>query len=199
VEYLIKLLMRIKSKLYTVLLFSSFFSVGRKTTIIPPLRFANLSKIQLGNNVTIHSNCWILVLSSDDKESTPKLIIKDYAAIGMNATISAAKRIVIEEHVFTARNVFISDHGHQYYNVNEPIGKQGIRDIAEVTIGAHTWIGQNAVILPGVTIGKHCVIGANSVVNRSIPDFSIAVGAPAKVVKKYNCSSKCWERVQPHE
>jgi acetyltransferase-like isoleucine patch superfamily enzyme len=71
---------------------------------------------------------------------------------------------------------------------------QGIDNLKPVSIGRHTWLGQNAVILPGVSIGQHCVIGANSVVNRSIPDFSIAVGAPARVVKKLNRQGNQWEK-----
>jgi acetyltransferase-like isoleucine patch superfamily enzyme len=71
---------------------------------------------------------------------------------------------------------------------------QGIDNIKPVAIGRNSWLGQNAVVLPGVTIGEHCVIGANSVVNRSIPDFSIAVGTPARVVKTFNRQTKRWEK-----
>jgi acetyltransferase-like isoleucine patch superfamily enzyme len=112
----------------------------------------------------------------------------------MNATISAAKLIIIEENVFTAPNVYISDHGHEYQDVDVPIAMQGIRKVAEVRIGADSWICQNAVILPGVTIGKHCIIGANSVVNRNIPAYCVAAGVPAKVLLRYNQKTACWER-----
>lgn len=54
----------------------------------------------------------------------------------------------------------------------------------EVTIGDDCWIGGNVVILPGVAIGKGCTIGAGSVVTKDIPDYSVAIGSPAKVVKK---------------
>ncbi|MCE5284743.1 MAG: acyltransferase [Pelosinus sp.] len=121
--------------------------------------------------------------------------MKDYASIGMNSTISAVKSIVIEEYVFTARNVYISDHGHKYDDVDIPISHQSVNGVAEVRIGAHTWLGQNSVVLPGVTIGRHCVIGANSVVNTDISDYSVAVGAPAKIVKRYNSKSQSWVRV----
>jgi acetyltransferase-like isoleucine patch superfamily enzyme len=190
---------KIRAKAFTTLLASSFFSIGNKTTIIPPFRFSNLSQIQLGSRVTIHQNCWIHVLNSATSCKSaingPKLIMKDHVEIGMNATISAAKLIVIEENVFTAPNVYISDHGHEYRDVNVPIAMQGIRKVAEVRIGENTWLGQNVVILPGVTIGKHCVVGANSVVNRNVPDYCIAAGAPAKVRLLYNRETACWERV----
>jgi acetyltransferase-like isoleucine patch superfamily enzyme len=73
---------------------------------------------------------------------------------------------------------------------------QGINGIAPVSIGRNAWLGQNVVVLPGVTIGEHCVIGANSVVNSSIPDFSVAVGAPARVIKRYNKETARWERTR---
>lgn len=185
----------IQAKLYTKLLSPAFHSVGQKTTIIPSLRFSNLSGITIGNHVTIHQNCWIQVLRRDGDDGTPKLIIKDNVGIGMNSTISVARKVVIEEFVFTARNVYISDHGHEYRDIGKPIAQQGIADIREVVIGACTWIGQNVVVLPGVRIGKHCVIGANSVVNRDVPDFSIVAGVPARVIRKYDHGKRSWERV----
>jgi acetyltransferase-like isoleucine patch superfamily enzyme len=197
VENFIILLNDIKAWTYTKLLSSSLYAIGKKSMIIPPLRFGNLSEIQLGEFVTIHSNCWIQALrNNDSNRSEPKLIIKDRASIGMNATISAAKSIIIEEDVFTARNVYISDHSHKYDDIDRPIALQSIESIAEVKIGASTWLGQNAIILPGVMIGKHCVVGANSVVNKDIPDFSIVVGVPAKVIKRYDPQTDSWSRVR---
>ena len=73
---------------------------------------------------------------------------------------------------------------------------QGINRIAPVIIGNHSWLGQNVVVLPGVTIGEHCVIGANSVVRSPIPDYCVAVGAPARVVRRFNRDSqngKAWD------
>jgi acetyltransferase-like isoleucine patch superfamily enzyme len=186
---------RLRAKLYTGLISPCLFSSGTRTSISPPLRFANLSLIQLGSGVTIHSNCWIHALRLDADTAVPKIILKDRVCIGMDATISAAKRIEIGENVFTARNVYISDHGHEFHDVTKPTAQQGIGHVAEVSIGADTWIGQNAVILPGVKIGRHCVIGANSVVNDDIPDYCVAAGAPARVVRTYNFQSDTWDRV----
>lgn len=67
--------------------------------------------------------------------------------------------------------------------------------IAPVKIGENTWIGEGVIVMPGVEIGSGCVIGAHSIVNKSIPSNSIAVGSPAKVVKKYSQESQRWEKV----
>lgn len=186
---------RFRAKLYTALLSRCFYASGSQTSISPPLRFANLALIELGSGVTIHSNCWIHALRREGDPRAAKIILRDHVCIGMGATISAAKRIEIGENVFTARNVYISDHGHEFHDVAVPTAQQGIGSVAEVSIGEDTWIGQNAVILPGVRIGRHCVIGANSVVNGDIPDYCVAVGAPARTVKTYNFTSHTWERV----
>ena len=195
IEKILQYYSRIVSKMYTCILWPAFHSIGANTTIVPPLRFKNLPGMQIGSGVTIHKNCWIQVLSNEEGDETPKLVIENNVGIGMNSTISVARKVVIEEFVFTARNVYISDHAHEYRDVQKPIGEQGITDIREVVIGARTWLGQNVVILPGVRIGRHCVIGANSVVNRDIPDFSIAAGVPARVIRRYNQEKQSWDRI----
>ena len=184
-----------RTKLFSLLIAPCFHSRGPKASIAPPLRFANLSLVQLGERVTIHSDCWIHVVAAEMADGAPKIILRDRVCIGMGATISAVRRIELGENVFTARNVYISDHGHEFRGVDVPIADQGIGGIAEVSIGADTWIGQNAVILPGSRIGCHCVIGANTVVRGHVPDFCVAVGAPARVVRRFNPALNEWERV----
>jgi acetyltransferase-like isoleucine patch superfamily enzyme len=186
---------RIKTRLFTIALAPLFHSHGCHFSITPPLRFANLNRISVGDFVTINSDCWIHVCKEEDSSIAPALHLGNYVAIGMKATISAARQVIIEDYVFTAPNVYISDHGHEYKDVNRPIALQGISECKPVTIGTGTWLGQNVVVLPGSHIGRHCVIGANAVVNRAIPDFSIAVGIPAKVIKRYNFDSGAWEMV----
>jgi len=149
----------------------------------------------LGDGVIVNRDCWFVTLDSQSGNNSPKLRIHSFAGIGMGATISAAGRIEIGEYALLARNVYISDHGHGYEDLDKPIMHQGISRVKPVSIGRHTWLGQNVVVLPGVTIGEHCVVGANSVVLSDLPDHSVAVGSPARVVKTYNKITKRWERV----
>jgi acetyltransferase-like isoleucine patch superfamily enzyme len=81
--------------------------------------------------------------------------------------------------------VYITDQNHGYEDVTRPISQQSQPE-RPVVIGDGSWLGHGAVVLPGVTIGKHVVIGANSVVTKDIPDFSVAVGSPAKVIRQYD-------------
>ena len=199
VELFLEKLIRIRARLYTIVLFSSFKRFGKGSVITPPLRFHNLRHISIGKNVIINSNCWLQTVNDKSNGTEPLLVVQDDASIGMNATISAAKKIIIEDHVLLGRNVFITDHGHEYGEIAIPIEAQGIGKSAEVRIGAQTWIGQNAVILPGATIGKHCVIGANSVVNSPVPDFCVAAGAPASIIRRYDSADRLWKRADGRE
>jgi acetyltransferase-like isoleucine patch superfamily enzyme len=195
IERLCRWRLLVLSKAYTTFLSSQFGELGRGCSISPPFRFANLAQISLGEGIQINRDCWIHVLKSKEEKPDIKLTIKSHTSIGMGATISAAREIIIGEHVLMARNVYISDHGHAFEDVTVPIALQGIRDVRPVLIGDHTWLGQNVCVLPGVQIGKHCVVGANTVINRNLPDFSVAVGSPARIVKRYNSESQVWENV----
>jgi acetyltransferase-like isoleucine patch superfamily enzyme len=184
------------AKIHSISLRPLFYHIGTNVSVYPPFRFKNLAQVKIGSRCTIHEGGWIHVIDSGKNNVSPVIVIGDYVSLGMNCTVSAAEKIIIEDHVFTARNVYISDHEHEYRDIERPTGAQGICKIAGIKIGAETWIGQNAVILPGTTIGRHCVIGANAVVNCDVPDFSIAVGIPATVIRSYNPATGCWEKVQ---
>lgn len=83
-----------------------------------------------------------------------------------------------------ARYVYISDHSHAHASVKEAIKDQGIAKVSPVRICEGAWLGQSVVVCPGVTIGRNAVVGANSVVKHDVPDFCVAAGAPAKVIRR---------------
>lgn len=186
---------KVKTRVFTLLLSKRFHSIGKGARVTPPFRCANLHQISLGVGAIIHRDCWIHVVGGLGSDESLKLVIGSHAGIGMGATISAAQQIVIEENVLLARNVYIADHAHAYDDVSRAIMHQGISGVSPVLIGRNSWLGQNVVVLPGVTIGEHCVIGANSVVRNSIPAYSVAVGAPARVVKQFNSGVGRWEKL----
>lgn len=104
--------------------------------------------------------------------------------IGERCRISIINSLEIGEKVLLSPNVYITDCDHEYRNINVPVIDQGIVQKGQkVSIGEGSYIGINVVIVGNIKIGKHCVIGANSVVTKDVPDYSVAVGSPARVIK----------------
>ncbi|WP_336240156.1 acyltransferase [Citrobacter werkmanii] len=79
-------------------------------------------------------------------------------------------------------NIYVSNHS--FSDTSKSISFQGHSDIQPVILERGCWIGANVTILPGVTIGENSVIGANSLVTKSVPPFHVAVGNPARVIKR---------------
>jgi acetyltransferase-like isoleucine patch superfamily enzyme len=164
-------------------------------------KFQNLENIDIGENVFIGDDSVIAALIGYDTHlGFQKLSSSIVLGKGIQATsrlqIYAAAEIIIEDYVLFGSNVFICDGLHGYDNVNVPFMHQPLTKIAPIRIGEGSWIGQNVVIMPGVLIGKYSVIGANSVVTKSVEDYSIAVGSPARTVKKWNQISNSWDIIE---
>lgn len=168
-----------------------FGRISFSSYIDSPLRINGAENIYLDANVEIHYKSWLGATPSTGL--TPQLIIRKGTIIGDFAHIYATHNITIEEDVLIANFVFISDNLHSFTDINTPIIRQKILQKKTVNIGTGAWIGEHVCII-GASIGKHCVIGANSVVTKDIPDYSIAVGAPAIIIKRYNFDSKQWEK-----
>jgi acetyltransferase-like isoleucine patch superfamily enzyme len=98
------------------------------------------------------------------------------------------------DYVMLAQNIVISGLNHGYEDVTLAPRLQKVVT-RQIIIEDNVWIGANSVVTAGVTIGKHAVIGAGSVVTKDIPPFSVAVGNPARVIKKYNFETKNWQKV----
>lgn len=112
----------------------------------------------------------------------PVISIGDRCLIGRGSGIVGHLSIEIGDDVWTGHYVYITDQNHGYADLGLPISRQSQPE-RPVTIGSGSWLGHGTVVLPGARIGRNCVVGANSVVTGTIPDHSIAVGAPARVVR----------------
>ena len=160
---------------------TGFSTFGRGSRIMLPFRVGNPQMVAVGRDVLIGPGSWFMVPRLDS--TAPVIVLHD--RVRMNQTsITAVREVVIEEAVELARGVYISDHMHGFADATVPIRDQPLERIAPVRIGRGAWLGQNVVVMPGVTIGAGAVIGANSVVTRDIAARSVAVGAPARVIRE---------------
>ncbi|WP_421157400.1 DapH/DapD/GlmU-related protein [Aeromonas dhakensis] len=138
-------------------------------------------------------------LEAHGSEGT-KVIIGERCQINDSVHIAAADSIVIGDDVLIASRVFITDLNHGSYSGEEhshpdSICRERMLHTKPVLIESNVWLGEGVVVLPGVTIGKASIIGANSVVSRDIPANSIAVGNPARVIKRFDFQCGQWVAV----
>lgn len=182
-------------KLRTVLLYNwRFRRCGCRVLVRKPI-ICTFEYISIGDRSHIGHNARIeAVRYYEGVRFNPHIIIGDNVSFQQNIHLTCANSIVIGQNTAIAANVTITDIDHPYDDPDTPVEKQPLR-VSSVSIGDDCKIYNNVVILGGVSIGKHVVVGANSVVTTSIPDYCIAAGAPAKVIKKYNHITKQWEKV----
>ena len=187
-----KIFRRLNSYYYCLKYRSCFKYLGHNVRVYSPLKIQGHTSIVVYDNAIISDQIWLAALPLTGVEA--KLVIGKNVHLGHFNHIYCTSNITIEQDVLTADKVYISDNAHSYENIYQPIWRLPIKQLKDVVIGEGSWIGENVCII-GASVGKHCVIGANTVVTKDIPDYSIAVGVPARVIKKYNIEKQIWEVV----
>ncbi|MEH6305203.1 DapH/DapD/GlmU-related protein [Olivibacter sp. CPCC 100613] len=164
-----------------------------------PFEIRNARYIQLGEGLTTGVGCRLeaLPIKSDVLtciELGKSVQLNDYVHIG------AIEQVWIGDEVLIASKVFITDHNHGSFDdlcdeketkaapIDRPLRSKPVH------IGNRCWLGENVIVLPGVTLGEGCVVGAGSVVTKSFPSYSLLIGNPAKLHKRFNLDSGHWER-----
>jgi acetyltransferase-like isoleucine patch superfamily enzyme len=173
-----------------------FGSFGERSIIMwPPVTIFNEQYIHIGSHTMIGPGVALSAGMVPGQEciSDRVVVIGDRCLIGRNSGIVGHFSVEIGNDVWTGHHVYVTDQNHGYEDPTRPISLQTQPERA-VRIGDGSWIGHGAVILPGVTIGRHVVVGANSVVTSDIPDFSVAVGSPARVIRQLRDGE--WEDVR---
>ena len=155
-----------------------------------PIYINNFKKIFIGKRVRIFPNSRIECLSED-----AKIIIHDNVSIGHNLHLTAFSTLEISKNCTISSNVLITDNQHTYLEIGDHIMNQ--KSIIKKTfIGENCFIGTGAVIDAGTILGKQCIVGANSVVSGLYPDYCVIVGAPGRIVKRYDTNTKEWKKTK---
>ena len=179
---------------------SRLFVSGKIRIIRRPYYIRGWDHIDWGNDLTTGIN---LRVDAFDYYNKQDKIIRFGNSVEMNdyVHIAAVKKIWIGNNVLIASKVFITDHNHGSYKnddlMDSPLSKPNTRTLycEEVVIEDNVWIGEFVSILPGVTIGTGSIIGSMSVVSKSIPPYCIAVGAPCRVIKKFDFDTNKWIKI----
>ena len=145
----------------------------------------NASAIHIGRDTLIGKYATLSVGYGPTQAVLPErgLRVGERCVLGARITITAHESIEIGDDVWFGQDVFVSDASHGYTDPIEPIGRQ-FGEHRPVEIGAGSWIGHGAVILPGARIGRHVVVAAGSVVRGEVPDHCVVAGVPARVVRR---------------
>jgi acetyltransferase-like isoleucine patch superfamily enzyme len=151
--------------------------------------------IEIGEGCIIgpYSSLSAGVMPGQVLDHSPVVTIGDRVLVGKGSGIVAHQRVEIGDDVFTGHHVYITDANHGYDDVSAPIGRQ-FAESRPVRIGRGTWLGHGTVVLPGADIGCNVAVGAGSVVTGPLPDFSVAVGNPARVIRRH-VEGEGWVRV----
>ncbi len=134
-------------------------------------------RLEIGAQTLFEPGVWITA------PGVARVRIGSGTFLNQGVMVASAELVEIGDHCMFANGCFISDAAHRFDDPDRPVTWQGFTSKGPTRVGDNVWCGAHVVITSGVTIGERCVIGANSVVTKDIPPFSIAAGAPAKVLR----------------
>jgi acetyltransferase-like isoleucine patch superfamily enzyme len=171
-----------RDKAFSLLAGGAFASFGRNSVLQLPVTIWGERRIVIGDDVFVGAGSWLRVIEASGEVA---IVIGDGTSISGDCVLSAAQSIRLGRNVLLGRYVHVSDHTHAYTDPERAVLHQGIAGVAPVEIGDGAWLGQAVVVGPGVRIGRGAVVGANSVVLDDVPDHSVVVGAPARLVRQF--------------
>lgn len=165
---------------------------GKYLTVADNVHFHNPKYMVIGNNVSIDNGAEFFPLGNGYKSA---IKIGNNVHIGSYNRIASMNEVLIEDDVLFAAFVHITDHSHEFKNIQLPVREQGVFTKGVVKIEKGAWLGFRCNILSGVTVGEHAVVAAGAVVTRDVPPYSVVAGCPARVIKKYDFDKQEWVKV----
>ncbi len=135
-------------------------------------------RLEVGEDTLLEPGVWITA------PGAARVVIGRGCFLNLGVMVASSELVEIGDHCMLANGCFVSDSSHRFDDPVRPVPWQGFVSKGPTRLGENVWCGAHVVVTSGVTIGERCVIGANSVVTHDIPPFSIAAGAPAKVLRE---------------
>lgn len=165
-----------------------FKKIGFLSYIGKPIFLSGVKKISIGSKVRIFPGARFEVIGKNSS-----IVIEDEVAISHNVHITSCANLIIGAKTTILGNVCITNIDHEYKLIDEHVLKQPLI-VKKTIINSNCFIGYGARIQAGTILGHQCIIGANAVVRGVFPDFSVIVGAPGKIIKRYNHKTEKWEK-----
>jgi acetyltransferase-like isoleucine patch superfamily enzyme len=187
------------TKLYSLWLQATypFASTGSNLSIHPTIVLSRrvAPGIKIGSFVIIRNYAWLNTVDRSGADGGIKIIIDDHCVINAQAVISAKNNIHLERDVMVSACALIMDHNHAYEDIGKPIQAQGSTPGGTIRIEQGCWVGHGAAIVCGqgnLVIGRNSVVAANALVTRSFPPYSVIVGNPARLARKFDTVKGVW-------
>jgi acetyltransferase-like isoleucine patch superfamily enzyme len=171
-------------------------NIGINTYIDKSVHLIGLKHIKIGSNNIISDDTWFNV--NDREEGKIGIEVGSNCYIGKRNFFNSAAKITLKDYFMSGINCSFLGSDHVIDNPLKPYIQTGTTNDTEIYIGINVWFGANVIVIGDVTIGHGSIVGANSLVLKDIPPFSIAVGNPAKVIKRYDFENKCWTKEYEH-
>ncbi len=185
----------LRGKLYPLIL----GRVGRNVVFGANVTLRHPHKIAIGDNVVVDDQCCLDAKGTDNRGITigngvfigrntilscknGDIVLEDRANLGFNCEIFSAATVRVGSDVLMAAYTYLVGGDHLYDRVDIPVLQQG-RTARGIEVGSGAWLGAHVVVTDGSRVGRDAIIGAGAVVVGDIPEFAIAVGTPAKVLR----------------
>ena len=165
------------------------------TYIDPRVEIMNSQYMKIGR-ADIKPYSFIYAIKGDfinGEKFQPLIKINDGCTISRFCQITCSNQLIFEKNVFISERVLITDSLHSYNEIKIPIKHQELISHGPIIIGEGSWVGSGSQIIGKLKIGKNCIIGSNTILNYSVPDYSVVVGSPARLIKRYNLLKGIWE------
>ncbi|AOO65976.1 acyltransferase [Sulfurospirillum halorespirans] len=171
------------------ILYKPFFgSFGFPSYIGKPVFIQNFHRIFIAKRVRIFPYSRMEVIYP-----TASIVIESNVSIGQNFHIISGSELIIGKNTTISANVLITNIDHEFREISKHILDQSLM-VKDTIIGENCFIGYGVVIQAGTILGKQCIVGANAVVRGTFPDYSVIVGVPAKIVKRYDTHNGMWRQ-----
>lgn len=164
-------------------------ALGRGSFVHHTSSFVRPENIAIGPRVMLFRGARIEAVGAAE---APQVVLGDGVSIQRDVHIGACLKVEILEGTVFGAGVYVTDHDHDYRDPKRGYFGTGELLAAPVRIGPKAWIGERAIVLKGVTIGEGAIVGAGALVNRDVPPYSIAVGVPAKVIRRFDFDAGQW-------
>jgi acetyltransferase-like isoleucine patch superfamily enzyme len=176
-----------------------FKKYGKRTYLYKPALIVGKKYISLGLSVSFRQNARLEAIDvwgdgEMEQHFIPEITIGDHTSFQSDAHITSAGKLTIGSGCVFLSRCLITNIGHSYEQIDKSMMSQPLI-VKEVVIGNNCFFGMDSKVFPGVHIGDNVIVGANTIVMKDVPSYSVVVGCPARIIKKYNFGTKKWDKV----